>query len=39
MTDPKKCTIKLPSFLEITGHGTSLGKSLIATTAALVYSI
>jgi hypothetical protein len=37
MTDPKKCTIKLPSFLEITGHGTSLGKSLIATTAALVY--
>jgi hypothetical protein len=36
MTDSKKC-IKLPSFLEIAGHGTGLGKSLLATTAALVY--
>lgn len=37
MSDSMKCVVRLPSVVDITGHGTGLGKSLLATTSALVY--
>ncbi|MEH2471984.1 hypothetical protein V1281_006829 [Nitrobacteraceae bacterium AZCC 2161] len=40
MTNPSKTNaVRLPAVLELCGHGTSLGKSLLATTAELIYRL